>query len=692
MSTSLKLEDALRQCRIEARQGYMIAKESNEEIGKAIEYISSLLSEYMEKVKGSKLTFVEDDRRFLLSKLIEISSNLENSRRKIERALEEHQKKVESTPFSIILFGRTMAGKSTLMEILTCGEGKSIGTGAQRTTRDIRVYHWNGLEVTDVPGVAAFEGAKDEEIAFRAADKADLVLFLITDDAPQPVEAECLAKLRRRGKPVLGICNVKSAVDGEVHLQRFLKNHHKIFDQKRIDELLTQFYKLVDMHIPNDRIPFQVVHLRSRFLAGRPGFEKYRDELLKASRFDNVESFIVGEVINRGSFLRIKSFIDETVTLIREFLDWLSDFSYEVYQRRMRIINANRELEQWEHQFRSYAIYKIRNSVENIMNSLRLEVSPFAEKHYEDKSASEKWQNLVKQKGVNENVEELMKEIVKYYTEDLRNIMRELNPSRADIRCASDSPCIKGEEIIDTQGIVGVGSAIASGLLGVGALFFEALFPPALLIGIGGWILSRFFSSREEKARKAREKMRNVLYDWINNYEKTLISSLEDWLKGELLEKHLTMVKEEIEFVRSSFLELYRSLRGLAWRLNDQQKSLAKILVEKALDRLGNSSLRDSIVDVGRVPGAVIMISLKEQVEFPDWVRRELEKLLNERIWFIRAREGKYSILNEIIDLGPTSQINVEEQIVFAHFDERDQITKWKVDLAQQLTGFYIKR
>lgn len=44
--------------------------------------------------------------------------------------------------FSITLFGRTMAGKSTLMEILTEGDGKSIGTGAQRTIRDVRKYTW----------------------------------------------------------------------------------------------------------------------------------------------------------------------------------------------------------------------------------------------------------------------------------------------------------------------------------------------------------------------------------------------------------------------------------------------------------------------------------------------------------------------------------------------------------------------
>ena len=48
------------------------------------------------------------------------------------------EKKQKLSNFSITLFGRTMAGKSTLMEILTNGDGKSIGLGAQRTTRDIR--------------------------------------------------------------------------------------------------------------------------------------------------------------------------------------------------------------------------------------------------------------------------------------------------------------------------------------------------------------------------------------------------------------------------------------------------------------------------------------------------------------------------------------------------------------------------
>ena len=37
------------------------------------------------------------------------------------------------------------------------------------------------MEITDVPGIGAFEGEDDENIAFEAAKTADLILFLISD-------------------------------------------------------------------------------------------------------------------------------------------------------------------------------------------------------------------------------------------------------------------------------------------------------------------------------------------------------------------------------------------------------------------------------------------------------------------------------------------------------------------------------
>lgn len=111
--------------------------------------------------------------------LLSISSDLSAIYHEMNKGLHDYQDKLEH--FTITVYGKTMAGKSTLMEVLTHGNGESIGKGSQRTTRDVREYVWKetGLKVVDVPGIAAAKegGEEDEKIAFEAAKYADLILF-----------------------------------------------------------------------------------------------------------------------------------------------------------------------------------------------------------------------------------------------------------------------------------------------------------------------------------------------------------------------------------------------------------------------------------------------------------------------------------------------------------------------------------
>lgn len=126
----------------------------------------------------------------------------------------------QSSKFTIVVYGRTMAGKSTLMEILTHGDGNSIGKGSQRTTRDVREYIWNDLKVVDVPGTCSYDGKEDDKLAFEAAKSADMILFLLTDDAPQASEGDSLAQIKKLGKPVLGVLNVKQTLCPDPHSPR----------------------------------------------------------------------------------------------------------------------------------------------------------------------------------------------------------------------------------------------------------------------------------------------------------------------------------------------------------------------------------------------------------------------------------------------------------------------------------------
>ena len=157
-NTATNLESALKQCQASARRGWQIASDNIKETDIAIEKVSKSLSQCIKSHNEGPVRTPEIVEQ-LKKQFVSVTNELKQLQGTAKKDLQD--RKIRLDRFSVTLFGRTMSGKSTLMEILTHGEGKSIGTGAQRTTRDGRSYKWNGLEVTDVPGVAAFEGEAD---------------------------------------------------------------------------------------------------------------------------------------------------------------------------------------------------------------------------------------------------------------------------------------------------------------------------------------------------------------------------------------------------------------------------------------------------------------------------------------------------------------------------------------------------
>lgn len=687
------LESALRECREAALRGYDLAKDNLRESAKAISAVSNSLSQCLESLDdGSVRTPGIVDQ--LKKQLSGVVSELERLQQTAESALEERRKRLDT--FSVTLFGRTMAGKSTLMEILTRGDGQSIGTGAQRTTRDVRRYSWKGLEVTDVPGVAAFEGAEDEELAFKAASHADLVLFLITDDAPQPVEAECLARVRRLGKPVLGVCNVKVAVDDEDDLLIFLNNPDRHFDQTRLKHLINQFQTFADQHVPGKRVPFEVTHLRSRFLAQKPQYAQYRDRLLAASRFDKVEARIVREIVGRGTFLRVKSFVDGAVVPMMDLTDQLLEFSAQNSSSGRVLIDKQRQLRKWSQEFLSHGQERINTFVSKTMDTLRDEVPSFAEEHYEDSSAGESWKRLVESTGINRKVEKLQKELLDECKKALSEVARELKSELSLVASLSGDCHIKMDSIFNTKKVWGW-AMTAVGAIGT-ALIILGSGPIGWGLSIGaavGGLLSWFFEDREEKARRARNKLTKQILDNIDKMERDLRENLKDWFHKELLEKQVYVLLNDLGAVTSGLFELADTQRTLAWTLNDRQKALGRTLVEEALVQLKAENLKDSIVDIARVPGLATMFVIPPNTTFPCQVRDGLERLLGEQIWFVVDTKVRFSILAQAIGRDcDRNKISIEEKIRVAHvpLDDLGPVAKARVRLAQQLTGLHVMR
>lgn len=134
-------------------------------------------------------------------------------------------------PFRVVLMGRTMAGKSTLFEYLSAGDGTRVGVGGQRTTRDVcvRTVAEIGVEIVDTPGVGAMDGQEDYEAAFNQVADADLILWVATDQATQEQTGRALERLSDLGKPILVALNCLADITDEIGFGDMLDEPDRVF-------------------------------------------------------------------------------------------------------------------------------------------------------------------------------------------------------------------------------------------------------------------------------------------------------------------------------------------------------------------------------------------------------------------------------------------------------------------------------
>ena len=692
-----ELQQALDKCRSSARKGYRIAKDNLDEIKGDIDEVSEDLKQHLTSLSDGKVQTTDIERQ-TQKQLQQVVSELYSLHEKSYASLKEKHAQLDK--FSIALFGRTMSGKSTLMEILINGDGASIGKGGQRTTRDVRNYDWKGLKVTDVPGIAAFEGRDDEDRAFEAAKQSDLVLFLVTDDAPQDAEAECLAHVRSLGKPILGICNVKIALNNADDRLLFLRRNW--FDHKRenLDAIVRQFHEFAEKYNPSSRIRFVYTHLQSKFLSQQPEYKSQRSKLRHASRFNYVEKQIISEVVGRGTFLRWKSFIDGAVVPMLEVSEKLLNFSAQNSSSGRVLIDKHRQVKSWSDGFRKSGKERIDTFIKKEMNSLLVKVPGFAEDNYEAHDAGDRWNRLVKNQGIEQKAKKLVEQIQNECKDELSEIARQLKSELNFVGKFAGDRRISMKSIFNaksawnwTTNIIS-GGLTAAAILASGPLVWAAA---AAGVELLGRFLSGLFEDREEKARKQRYKLESELKRNVSKIERNLRKKLDSWFHQELLERQVDVFINEHQMVISNALKLADTQRDLAWRINKQQKELHRTLLNEALEQLGHKNNGDLILDIARVPGLAIMLLIAPKTTFPEDVRKGLEKLLGEKVWFVINTGNKTSILSQAIGHDcDRSSIRIESKIQAAHVSigQLDAIGISRgiprIRLAQQLTEIQI--
>lgn len=692
------LRDVLQECQKSARVGYRIA--STEE-----KNLSKVLSSAEEKIQRAIMEFhtspcyAPETAGLLETQLVEISSAFNRLSFAFKEDLNNLRENLSK--FSISLFGRTMAGKSTLMEIFTEGDGSSIGKGAQRTTLDVRKYQWNGLEITDVPGIGAFEGEDDEQIAFEAAKTADLILFLITDDAPQAVDAECFSKIVDLGKPIIGIMNVKKAIQDGKSLRFTTKEINKQFDIDRLNKIKNQFYKFSEQYGQTwTHIPFVYVHLQSAFMSQKANDEETRKTYHDISRIDFLKARIVEQVMGKGEFYRIKTFIDIISNPVLESMENLLDQSQINSLQGRTILAKKRQLEDWKGVFYRDSKAQIQSLIVKIRSELNSEIAGFTEEHFDDKNADRAWGKLLKARKIETRCQELLEMCEARSNDKLKEVSREItNELKFATSFAGDKSLrmhkiINGKRLWDwTAVIAGGGLSIAWGIATlIGAAAAGPLGWAALAVSGIGILGSYLFKSREKKEYEARLKLEKNLRNNVNKICDTLQIQMEKNLNT-LVSVRIDGLLKEIDKINAVIFSLADTQKELAWGLNNRLMELSKQLMTEAIRLIGAEGLEYHVQEVARIPGNTSLILLNDGTVFPKEQRDGLYKLMSERIGFIYYSDSKKVLISRVIGRDiDRNRISIEEKIGVAHvpLEDATPYIRSRVRLAQQFSRLLI--
>ncbi|MEW9124707.1 MAG: GTPase domain-containing protein [Thermotaleaceae bacterium] len=670
---SIELKNVIEECEKSAKVGYKIAltheKKLNRVLSVAEEKVRSALLEF-----NSSPCYSPEATNLLEGQLIDIEQDF----KKLSFAFKEDLENLRAnmSKFSITLFGRTMAGKSTLMEILTKGDGKSIGKGAQRTTRDVRQYTWKGLEITDVPGIGAFEGEDDEQIAFEAAKTADVILFLITDDAPQVSEADCFSRIINLGKPVVCIINVKAAITEGKSIKLATRDIQKKFDMERLEVIRKQFLGYAEQFGQTwNHIPFVYVHLKSAYLAQHTDDLEQSNTYYQMSRIDYLKNRITEQVKKKGEFFRIKTFIDIISNPMLESTESLLNQSQVNSAQGRTILAKKRQLDTWKGSFYRDSKYRINSLIVKIKSDLNSEIAAFAEEHFSDKNADKAWNKVLKESKIEAQCQELLEDFENRANDKLKEISREITnelkftTTFAGDRALKMNKIFNGKKLWDWSSvIVGGGLSISAGIAYfVGAASAGPLGWAALTVtGIG--ILGSFlFKSRDKKEFEARTKLEKNLRENVSKICISLQKQMDVSLNS-LISVRIEGLMKEMDKINSVVFCLADTQRELAWGLNGHLLELNKQIVTESIRLIGAEGLEYHIQSVARIPGNSSLFLLRDGTVFPKEEKDNIYKIMGERIGLVYEADNKKVLISRILGKEIDRKfISIEEKIGVAY-------------------------
>ncbi|USK31516.1 50S ribosome-binding GTPase (plasmid) [Bacillus sp. CMF21] len=650
--------DTLKQCSHSAEEAYIKVFSFRNEVLRIIQNLSMALGDKTEDVLNDPNAKNFEFSSILVDMMAKLTHLSEEGFLDLDESL--NRKKLTLNHFSISLFGRTKAGKSTIREALTKGSGGTIGKGSQRTTRDIINYSWNGLRIIDVPGIEAFDGDEDTQKALDIIDESDLIIFLTTDDAVQPGEFAYMSRLQEINKRFFIVMNVKhNLISPEtnepdpVEVNRFFKKPERIFAEDRLNEHQQHISQHVKTYLGIQEVDLILVHAQSAFMSTQPLNNLDSEKLWNLSQMDQIYQRIVEEINRYGKHRRVLTFYDSMIYFVETL-----EKTFQREQRRLHeqgdfIAEKKVELKNFFDRFVPESNYRVTNYVEKLFHPLERSLLVIIEEYIGSQHIQSHLEAEVAryQRKIDNTMRVYMEDIVAEFNVFLNEFTRQFNYDVTSVHFSIDSEIgrmKKGQmnKILKWSGIV---TGVAAGAV---SLVLPGLVIPA---GLATAALSLAFAETKIKKKEnhkwleAKQQAKASLLEDIQRMKTKTIASYRYWIH----EKITVIAKREITQQITSYLE---SLNGIRHELEQSAKdmqnlknNLNKNLFLQLLQLEGlECSLKD-IHSIAREQGNSTKIILAPHLEINETLRTDLNRLCGEKIVLISQQEDLRTKISKAI-------------------------------------------
>lgn len=435
--------------------------------------------------------------------------------------------------FTIAFMGRSKAGKSTLHAVITGGGWDQIGVGRQNTTRLNRVYEWNNIRIIDTPGIATPGGEALEFVAESIIDEADLICFVVTNNNQQKSEFEFLRQLRKKGKPLLLLLNVKEDLSHPVRLKRFLEKPDQAFsdDKDRLGGHIDRIRRDAANHYGTSKFPIIPVQLLAAQIAQQQPDHEHRETLMKASRIQHFLDSVRISLLDEGLLRRSQNLLGSTVadieqpcSMLKSRADFYQNFAKQLYDRASESSQRLKKAQQ------DHALL-LEQDLRGVFAALLREVPDFAEDHWDNSESNlnEAWSDEVQRFAIEEKIQLAQEKALQAFSSDMTDLLNEVGrelilnrPLRINSSNLSeqDSSDWAQQSSKWGSGILGVAGSIALRVPG-GQMVGGIMIGISLVLGV----LSSLFESRASKRRKAVVKISSALESQIEEQEKQIVEA-----------------------------------------------------------------------------------------------------------------------------------------------------------------------